>query len=237
MQVETWKEPLLKLPLDELKKAQNFVSELIQTLETLRKTPEDTIVIFPPEDPIKIAERRRDKRFDMELEGVCSVIKKQESGASKDIPIIIKDISKRGLRFIANQALTPSDILVVSFYLPSSMAQGQVYKNLQKKVYVEIRRVTEFPTPAGDKYDIGAQSIESERVEKLAKEEENRALVNKRLTAKGEIKILIVSIKEARSNRFEGFYQNKGILFQRPTRSSRPWRCCEKANLTWLFRI
>lgn len=230
MQVETWKEPLLKLPLDELKKAQNFVSELIQTLETLRKTPEDTIVIFPPEDPIKIAERRRDKRFDMELEGVCSVIKKQESGASKDIPIIIKDISKRGLRFIANQALTPSDILVVSFYLPSSMAQGQVYKNLQKKVYVEIRRVTEFPTPAGVKYDIGAQSIESERVEKLAKEEENRALVNKRLTAKGEIKILIVSIKEVRSNRFEEILSKQGYLVSKTNQKQQAMALLRKSK-------
>ena len=33
-------------------------------------------MIFPPEEPLKIEERRRDKRFDMEIEGVCSVVKK-----------------------------------------------------------------------------------------------------------------------------------------------------------------
>ncbi len=212
MQAESWKEPLLKLPLDELKKAQCFVTDLIQTLETLHTTTEEPIVIFPPEEPIKIEERRRDKRFDMELEGVCSVVKKQESEASKDALITIKDISKRGLRFITNQLFTPSDILVVTFQLPPTMVSGHVYKNPQKKVYVEIRRVAEFPTPTGLKYDIGAQSIESERVVELAKEEENRTLINKRLAIKGETRILVVSIKEALSKRLEEILLKQGYV-------------------------
>ena len=212
MQAESWKEPLLKLPLDELKKAQCFVTDLIQTLETLHTTTEEPIVIFPPEEPIKIEERRRDKRFDMELEGVCSVVKKQESEASKDALITIKDISKRGLRFITNQLFTPSDILVVTFQLPPTMVSGHVYKNPQKKVYVEIRRVAEFPTPTGLKYDIGAQSIESERVVELAKEEENRTLINKRLAIKGETRILVVSIKETLSKRLEEILLKQGYV-------------------------
>ncbi len=205
MQVESWKEPLLKLPLDELKKAQCFVTDLIQTLETLHTKTEETIVIFPPEDPIKIEERRRDKRFDMEIEGVCFLVKKQESEVSKESPIIIKDISKRGLRFITNQSFMPSDVLVVTFQLPSKMVAGAIYKNPQKKVYVEIRRISEFPTPAGVKYDVGTQSIESERVIELAKEEENQAQVNKRLALKGDIRILIASIKETQAKRLEEF--------------------------------
>ncbi|MCR4320512.1 MAG: response regulator [Candidatus Brocadiaceae bacterium] len=212
MQVESWKEPLLKLPLDELKKAQCFVADLIQTLETLHKSTEEPILIFPPEEPVKIEERRRDKRFDMELEGVCSVVKKQESEVSKEIPITIKDISKRGLRFITNQTFMPSDILVVTFQLPSTMVSGHVYKNPQKKVYVEIRRVAEFPTPTGLKYDIGAQSIESERVVELAKEEENRTLVDKRLARKEGTRILVVSIKEALSKRLEEILLKQGYV-------------------------
>src|SRR3990172_5784206 len=164
MQVESWKEPLLKLPLDELKKAQCFVTDLIQTLETLHTKTEEPIVIFPPEDPLKIEERRRDKRFDMEIEGVCSLIKKQESEVSQEVPVIIKDISKRGLRFVTDQAFLPSDVLVVTFQLPGTMVAGAIYKNPQKKVYVEIRRICGFPIPGGIRYDIGAQSIESDRV-------------------------------------------------------------------------
>ena len=185
---------------------------MIQTLETLHTTTEEPIVIFPPEEPIKIEERRRDKRFDMELEGVCSVVKKQESEVSKESPIIIKDISKRGLRFVTNQSFMPSDILVVTFQLPPTMVSGHVYKNPQKKVYVEIRRVAEFPTPTGLKYDIGAQSIESERVVELAKEEENRTLINKRLAIKGETRILVVSIKEALSKRLEEILLKQGYV-------------------------
>ena len=212
MQVESWKEPLLKLPLDELKKAQCFIADLIQTLETLYKSVEERIVIFPPEDPIKIDERRRDKRFDMELEGVCSIVKKQESEVSKETPIIIKDISKRGLRFITNQSFMPSDVLVVTFQLPSTMVSGHIYKNPQKKVYVEVGRIIEFPTLAGLKYDIGAQSIESEMVIELAKEEGNQALINKRLALKGETRILVVSIKEALSKRLEEILLKQGYV-------------------------
>ena len=210
MHVETWKEPLLRLPLDELKKAHCFVMDLIQTLETLQKSAEETIAIFPPEDAIKIEERRRDKRFDMELEGVCSVVKKQEFEEPNEIPITIRDISKRGLRFIANQSLMPSDILIVSFQLPPKMVSGHVYKNPLKKVYVEVRRVSEFSSPAGLKYDIGAQSIENERVEELAKEADARAIVNKRLTMKNETRILVVSIKEAQSKRIEDMLSKLG---------------------------
>ena len=212
MQVESWKEPLLKLPLDELKKAQCFVTDLIQSLETLHTTTEEPIVVFPPEDPVKIEERRRDKRFDMEIEGVCSVVKKQESEAPKESPIIIKDISKRGLRFITNQSFMPSDVLVVTFQLPSKMVSGAIYKNPLKKVYVEIRRIVEIPTPAGIKYDVGAQSIESERVIELAKEEENQAQVNKRLALKGETKILVVSIKEAHAKHLEDILLKQGYV-------------------------
>ena len=212
MQVESWKEPLLKLPLDELKKAQCFVTDLIQTLETLHTTTEEPIVIFPPEEPIKIDERRRDKRFDMEIEGVCFVVKKQESEVSKESPIIIKDISKRGLRFVTSQSLMPSDVLVVTFQLPGTIVAGAIYKNPQKKVYVEIRRISEFPTPEGIKYDVGAQSIEIERVTELAKEEENQAQVNKRLALKGDTRILIASIKETQAKRLEEFLLKQGYV-------------------------
>ena len=212
MQAELWKEPLLKLPLDELKKAQNFIADLVQTLETLQKSEQESVVIFPSEEPLKIEERRRDKRFDMEIEGVCSVVKKDESEILPEIPITIKDISKHGMRFITNQSLTPSDILIVTFHLPSTMASGQLYKNLQKKVYVEIRRTIEIPTPAGTKYDIGALSIESQRVIELQKEEENRVLLNKQLALKGDIKILIVSIKESQSKYLEEILVRQGYL-------------------------
>ncbi len=212
MRSESWKEPLLKLPLEELKRAQSFVTDLIQTLETLHTKTEEPIVIFPPEDPLKIEERRRDKRFDMEIQGVCSLIKKQESEESKEVPVIIKDISKRGLRFVTDQAFLPSDVLVVTFQLPGTMVAGAIYKNPQKKVYVEIRRISGFPIPGGIRYDIGAQSIESERVIELAKEAENQAQVYKRLAQKGDTRVLIASIKEAQAKRSEEFLLKQGYV-------------------------
>jgi len=209
---EHWKEPLLKLSVHELKTAQSFIVELIQTLEMLQEAKVEPIVIFPPEKNINIDERRSDKRFDIEIEGVCSVLKGEESEILQEIPICIKDISKHGMRFVIDQPLMPSNILIIKFYMSSIKTSGQLYKNPQKKIYVEVRRVFEFPTSTGVKYEIGAQSIESERVIELIKEREKYTLINKQLAAKGDIKILIVSIKEARSKYLEELLLKQGYI-------------------------
>ncbi|MCQ3917236.1 MAG: hypothetical protein DPW20_07620 [Candidatus Brocadia sp.] len=59
------------------------------------------------------------------------------------------------------------------FYRSSIKTSGLLYKNPQKKIYVEVRRVFEFLTSTGVKYEIDVQSIESERVIELIKEREN----------------------------------------------------------------
>lgn len=217
MQSEFWKEPLLKLSLDELKKAQCFIVELIQNLESLQNTKEDTIVIFPPQNNLKVEERRTEKRFDMELKGVCSIVKKDEPDISteksqEEMPIHIKDISKHGIRFTIDKYLMPSSILTIKFQLPSSSYDKQLYKNPQKKIYVEVMRVSEFTVPAGIKYTIGAKSIESERVAELLKEEKNRVLVNNRLALKGDVRILIVTIKETLSKFLEDILLKQGYV-------------------------
>lgn len=170
---EPWKEPLLELSVDELKTAQSFISELIQTLEVLQESKTEPIIIFPPEKNINIDDRRAEKRFDIEIEGVCSVMERGVSEIFPEIPIRIKDISKHGIRFVIDRPLTPGDILTIKFYLSSIKTSGQLYKNPQKKIYVEVRRVFEFLTSTGVKYEIDVQSIESERVIELIKEREN----------------------------------------------------------------
>lgn len=209
---EPWKEPLLELSVDELKTAQSFISELIQTLEVLRESKVEPIVIFPPEKNINIDERRADKRFDIEIEGVCSIVERGESEIFPDIPIRIKDISKHGIRFVIGQPLMPSDILIIKFYLSSIVTSGQLYKNPLKKIYVEVMRVFESQTSTGVKYEIGAQSIESEKVIELIKEREKYTLINKQLSAKGDVKILIVSMKETRSKYLEDLLRKQGYI-------------------------
>ncbi|MFN3531481.1 MAG: response regulator [Candidatus Brocadia sp.] len=208
---EPWKGPLLELSVDELKTAQNFISELIQILEVLQESKAEPIVIFPPEKNIN-DERRADKRFNIEIEGVCSIVKRGESEIFPEMPIRIKDISKHGIRFVVDQPLMPSDILIIEFYLSSIKTTGQLYKNPQKKIYVEVRRVFESLTSEGVKYEIGAQSVEGERVAELIKEREKYALINKQLAAKGDVKILIVSMKEARSKYLEEILLKQGYI-------------------------
>ncbi|KAA0241977.1 MAG: response regulator [Candidatus Brocadia sp. AMX2] len=209
---EPWKEPLLELSVDELKTAQSFISELIQTLEVLQESKTEPIIIFPPEKNINIDDRRAEKRFDIEIEGVCSVMERGESEIFPEIPIRIKDISKHGIRFVIDRPLTPGDILTIKFYLSSIKTSGQLYKNPQKKIYVEVRRVFESLTSTGVKYEIGAQSVESERVIELIKEREKYTLINKQLAAKGDVKIVIVSMKEARSKYLEDLLQRQGYI-------------------------
>lgn len=212
MHKEPWKEPLLKLSVQELKEAHCFIEELIQTLETLRNAKVEPIIIFPPEKNINIDERRSDKRFNIEIKGVCSVVQGRGLEILQEIPICIKDISKHGMRFVVDQPLIPSDILIIKFYLSSIKTSGQFYKNPQKKIYVEVKRVLEFPTSAGVKYEIGTQSIEIERVIELIKEREKHTLINKQLAVKDEIKILIVSIKEARSKYLAELLLKQGYI-------------------------
>jgi DNA-binding response OmpR family regulator len=209
---EPWKGALLELSVDELKTAQNFISELIQTLEVLQESKAEPIVIFPPEKNVNIDERRADKRFNIEIEGVCSIVERKESEIFTEIPIRIKDISRHGIRFVIDQPLIPSDILIIKFYLSSIKTTGQLYKNPQKKIYVEVRRVFEFLTSEGVKYEIGAQSVEGERVAELIKEREKHTLISKQLAAKGDVKILIVSIKEARAKYLEDMLQKQGYI-------------------------
>lgn len=209
---EPWKEPLLELSVEELKTAQNFISELIQALEVFQESKAEPIVIFPPEKTINIDERRADKRFNVEIEGFCSIMERGVSEILPEIPIRIKDISQHGIRFVIDQPLTPSDILIIKFYLSSIKTAGQLYKNPQKKIYVEVRRVLESLTSAGVKYEIGARSVESERVIGLIKEREKHTLINKQLAEKGDVKILIVSMKEARSKYLEGLLLKQGYI-------------------------
>ncbi len=216
MQSEVWKEPILKLSADELKQAQSFIAELLQKLETQRLLQEEPIRIYPPEKEVNREELRADKRFDINVEGLCSVVKKDDFDPAQEMPINIKDISKHGICFMISQPLLPSNILAVKFSLtPIKASPGQFYKNLQKKIYTEVMRVLEVPSPTGVKYEIGARSIEIERVEESLKENERRMHINKLLAAKGDIKVLVVSLKEAMSKRLEEVLLKQGYVVYR----------------------
>ena len=235
MQDGSWKKVLSGLPLKELKEAQRFINELIPMLEAVEEsvekpTEEQTEVlaedsgegrveIFPS---FNAAERREDKRIGIEIEGVYSLIKDKESESLLPVQHIkIQDISKHGLRFVTNQFLLPSTILVVKFYLPPSdtnaLYKHPLYKNPQKQIYAEVRRVIGVPTTLGLQYQIGAASIEREEALELLKQNEGFSITGKRLAMKGDLRILIVSIKEAQSKHLEKTLQNQGYSTYRVT--------------------
>lgn len=223
MQDSSWKKVLSELSLSELKEAQRFINELIPMLQAVEKPVEgipEELTEAPVEDyedgclevfPASSGgERREDKRFGIEIEGVYSLIRGEESESALPVQHIqIKDISKQGIRFVTNQFLLPSSIIIVKFHLPSSDTR-QLYKNPQKKIYAEVRRVIGVPTHLGLQYQIGAKSIEREEALELLKENEGFTITGKRLAMKGDMRILIVSIKEAQSKRLEEILQNQG---------------------------
>ena len=229
MQDGSWKKVLSELSLNELKEAQRFINELIPMLEAVEDPVEEpteertevsaedyregTLEVFPPSSG---DERREDKRFGIEIEGVYSLIKGEESESALPVqPILIKDISKHGIQFVTNQFLLPSSILVVKFNLPSSDTR-QLYKNTQKKIYAEVRRVIGVPTHHGLQYQIGAKSIEREESLALLKENEGFTITGKRLAMKGVMRILIIfSIKEAQSKHLEKILQNQRYVVYR----------------------
>ncbi len=204
LSLDELKEPILQLSVNELKEAQSFISELLKKLETHQQIKEVPVAVFPPTGNVALEESRADKRFNTNIAGICSVIKRDAPTYLSEIPVCITDISQHGLRFTIAQPLVPYNILVLKFSLsPIKASAGQFYKNLQKKIYAEVTRVSEIQSPAGTQYEIGAISIESEKVEESLKEEEYRRRIDKLLATKETIRILIVSIREAQSKRLE----------------------------------
>lgn len=203
MQSDFWKEPLLKLTLDELRNAQAFIAELIHTQETLQKSQTDPVIVFPSQQSGKAGEQRKDKRFDIKIDGVYSVVKRDIPEGTGETPMYINDVSRHGIRFVTQQPLLPSTIVILKFYLSPVNQNEQLYKNPQKKIYAEIRRVVEIPSQTGVKYEVGALAIDNLRVEEVLKEEESRNLVNKRMAMKGDVKIMIVSVRESQLKHLE----------------------------------
>lgn len=204
MEIESWKEPLLKLPLSELKKVQSFIAELVKTEELVQESKEEQIVIFPK---FNVGEQRKDARINLSasIEGTCSIVKGNEADPiQEEVPIQIMDISKHGLRFITTKHIQPSSILMIKFYLASAKSSDeQFYKNPHKKIFAEVRRVIETKTPKGIKYDIGALSIDNERVAEFRDNQKGYSILNKQLSIKGDMRIMIVYLKESRSKSIE----------------------------------
>ncbi len=216
LSINALKEPLLKLSFDELKEAQSFISELLQKLETHQQAKEEPVTVFPSEKDVPVEELRADKRFDTNIAGTCSVIKRGAANHLSEMPVCITDISKHGLRFIIAQPLVPYNILVLKFSLsPLKASAGQFYKNLQKKIYAEVMRVNEIPSPTGAQYEVGVMAIESEKVEESLKEEEYRNRIDRLLATKETFRILIVSLREAPSKRLETALFKQGYLVSR----------------------
>ncbi len=220
MQDDGWKKTLSELSLDELKEAQRFINELIPMLQTLENplgSPADAIEddykSIPLEEfpPSSGGERREDTRFDIAIDGVYSIIKGEESTSELQVQNLqIQDVSKHGIRFVTNQFLLPSNILIIKFNLPSPNTRQLYKKVIQKKIYAEVRRVVGVPTPRGMQYQVGAKSIEREEALELAKEHEGFTITGKRLALKADVTVLIVSIREAHAKHLETLLSNLG---------------------------
>jgi len=225
MQDSAWKKVLSELSLDELKEAQRFINELIPMLQAVEEPAKVAVEertealaendaagkleIFPP---FNSGERREDTRFDMEIKGIYSIIK--IAGSEFDLPvetIQIKDISKHGIRFVTNQFLPPSSILLVKFNLPASDTR-QLYKNSQKNIYAEVRRVVAVSATLGFQYHIGAKSIDHTEALELLKENEGFAITSKRLATKEDIRVLFVSTNETLSKHLQKMLQHNGYI-------------------------
>ena len=224
MQDDGWKKTLSELSLDELKEAQRFINELIPMLQAVENPTEaptealtesmveeykaNQLEEFPPSTG---GERREDTRFDIDIDGVYAIIKGEEAESELQmLNLQIKDVSKQGIRFVTNQFVLPSNILIIKFHLPSSNTRQLYKKIIQKKIYAEVRRVVGIPTPRGMQYQVGAKSIEREEALELAKENEGFTITGKRLALKSDMTVLIVSIREAHAKHLETLLRNLG---------------------------
>ncbi len=253
MQDEGWKKTLSELTLNELKEAQRFINELIpmlQAVEDPTEAPTEASTEAPAEaheevmieeyrppaqleefPPSEGGERRDDTRFDIDIDGVYAVLKGEETDAELQmLNLQIKDVSKQGIRFVSNQFVLPSNILIIKFHLPSSNTRQLYKKVIQKKIYAEVRRVVGLSTPRGMQYQVGAKSIEREEALELAKENEGFTITGKRLALKSDMTILIVSFREAHAKHLESVLRNLGYNVYRESQKPNTIATLRKIN-------
>ncbi|MBM4053906.1 MAG: response regulator [Planctomycetes bacterium] len=225
---KSWKEMLLELSQEELEEAKNLINELIQKEKGNKKgepeakqapseIKEDSVVFFHPEEGTNARLKRTEERFVLDTEGICSAVRRDQIDfMHEEIPILIKDISKHGIRFTTKKPIMPSTILIITFYLSSKIQQKNgiqkkvyyiskktengndslLYKRTQKQIYAEVRRVVECSDITGVMYDVGALAIDHNKVEELRREWEDCYLIKKRISVKTGLNILIVSTFE-----------------------------------------
>jgi len=219
---------LLELSQEELEEAKNLINELIQKEKGNKKgepeakqapseIKEDSVVFFHPEEGTNARLKRTEERFVLDTEGICSAVRRDQIDfMHEEIPILIKDISKHGIRFTTKKPIMPSTILIITFYLSSKIQQKNgiqkkvyyiskktengndslLYKRTQKQIYAEVRRVVECSDITGVMYDVGALAIDHNKVEELRREWEDCYLIKKRISVKTGLNILIVSTFE-----------------------------------------
>jgi len=130
----------------------------------------------------------------------------------EEISIHIVDVSQHGIRFIINKPLLPSNILIVKFNLKPANSSGNLYRNPHKKIYVEVRRVSQRVKDTGVEYDVGALSIDGEKLEELQEISDGIDLINKRLTAKDDLKVLLSFLKDTQCRRIEKILSKQGYV-------------------------
>jgi response regulator RpfG family c-di-GMP phosphodiesterase len=215
---ESFKDIVFKLSVDELKEAQFLIAELIESAHLLHDNKKGQVVVFAADEDTKSDERRTEKRFGIGAEGVYSVLGEDDLAVLKETPLRIIDISQHGIKFETNNSLIPSNVLLVKFSLNSINKKNVVYRNPTKKIYVEVRRIIEVESSGdtGDKkYEVGAKSIDIQRVEELRQEKNNAAYINKKLATKEDFRILIVSAREEEAIRLEKLLQILGYSVYR----------------------
>jgi len=147
-------EALRSLSVEELLEARRYIDRLI---EELADQPGAQRGAAPSG-----SEKRRFGRYSVSLQ-VTYFRHSTKSTVGPGAPVrdaVVRDISRGGVRFFANEALEPNELLTI--YLPGALGV--------RKLFVEVRRVER----RGDQYECGASFVGLDRVFEAQKAEEER---------------------------------------------------------------
>lgn len=148
-------EALRSLTAEELEHARRYIEHLLAKLQgsgaLARKLPEGA------------ADRRQFERYALNLPATYfrHAVARERPGAVEAQDALVRDIARGGVRFFANEALAPGEVLTL--YMPRALGV--------RKLFIEVR----WAERRGGQFECGASFVGLDRVFAAQKVEEQRS--------------------------------------------------------------
>ncbi|MBI2560396.1 MAG: PilZ domain-containing protein [Planctomycetes bacterium] len=153
--------------------------------------------------------RRVYRRFDVSIEGKCSIVSDVAAANGIEFPVTIKNISEGGALFVSQRPL-PSGVTFTLSYNPPSKGSAPGYGIQGKRISMEIIRQKEVYGKAGVEYVIVARSIEAKTLLQPEQWKATAKVLKQLLIIKNSAGMLVAKGVKAYEQFFDSILEERG---------------------------